>query len=190
MLRKLEAHDIREVVKIHKTELAGFLSQLGEDFLEKFYKASLKIPEVFTIVIEEKKQILGFVSGTTKLKGLYKKIFFRNPFGFIYSLLIYFITHPKGIVKLTKTMVYPGFESDIPELLTIVVAKDQRNKGLGKKLFLAAVCEFRKRGVGKFRISVYERLPANKFYKAIGCKKEKEFDFMGEKMNYYKYGDV
>jgi ribosomal protein S18 acetylase RimI-like enzyme len=187
MFRKIKVSDIKQVAKLHREELSGFLSELGRDFLEKFYKVSLIIPEIFTIVIEEKKQILGFTSGAVRLRGLYKKIFMKDPLGFIFSLLSYSITHPGKIVKLTKTMVYPGFESDIPELLTIVIDKNQRNRGLGRKLFLAAVKEFKKRGIDDFRVSVYKRLPANEFYKKIGLKLEKQFDFMGEKMNYYRY---
>ena len=189
MPRKMEFRDIDQVAKLHRSELPGFLSELGEGFLKRFYKASLILPEMFTIVLVKNGQILGFVSCATRLEGLYKKIFAKDPFGFISALLSYSITHPEGIVRMMKTMVYPGFYGDIPELLTIVVAKSQRNRGLGGKLFLCAFREFGKRGIKSFRVSVYGKLSANSFYKKIGCSFEKQFDFMGEKMNYYRYGN-
>lgn len=189
MLRKMEFHDIDQVARMHREELPGFLSELGEGFLKRFYKASLFLPEIFTIVLVKNGQFLGFVSCATRLGGLYKKIFAKDPFGFASVLLSYSVTHPEGIVRLIKTMVYPGFYGDVPELLTIVVAKSQRNRGFGEKLFLGAFREFGRRGVKSFRVSVYGKLPANGFYKKIGCRFEKQFDFVGEKMNYYRYGD-
>ena len=187
MIAKIKIDDIPQVVKIHRQELPGFLSELGEDFLKKFYDASLDIPEIFTLVEKENEQVLGFVTGATRVKGLYKEIIFRDVFSFIWLILNNLITHPKNIVKMAKILAYPGFAEDIPEILTIVVSKSHQGKGIGKKLWTEAVKEFQKRGFKKFRVSIYDRLPANEFYKKMGCRFEKSFQFLGEKMNYYLY---
>lgn len=187
MIKSLTISDIPQVAKIHHRELPGFLSELGIVFLEHFYKESLYIPEIFTLVEKKNDQILGLVSGITTVKGLYKKIIFRDLPGFGILFLSYIITHPIQIVKMVKILMYPGFMEDIPELLIIAVSKGHQKKGIGKKLFHEITRQFRKRGIKKFKISVYERMPANGFYKKIGCRYDSSFDFLGEKMNYYTY---
>lgn len=186
-MKRLEIHDIDQVARLHSEELPGFLSELGEGFLKKFYKSSLSIPEMFTIVEAQNGQVLGFVTGAVRTKSLNKKIIFKDMAGFGISLLRYFITHPSGIFRIFKIFTYPGFSDDGPEILTIAVAKKWQGKGIGRKLFQEIAREFQKKGIRSFRISVYERLPANEFYKKIGLRLEKQFDFMGKKMNYYRY---
>ena len=187
MIKKLTIEDIPQVVKIHKQELPGFLPQLGEGFLKKFYKITLTLPEIFTLVEKENEQILGFATGCVRTKGLYKKIIFRDLIGFAILLLSYFITHPKNLVKMVKTLTYTGFSNDSPELLTIAVIGCHQKKGIGTKLFQSCVAEFQKKGVKKFRVSFYDRLTAGKFYEKVGCKFENSFFFLREKMNYYCY---
>lgn len=187
MIKQLSLSDVYQVACLHKQELSGFLPELGEAFLEKFYKVSLSLPEIFTLVEIENEQILGFVTGCTRTKGLYKKIIFKDIIGFATVFLNYFITHPGNLVKMVKILTYPGFTDDSPELLTIAIIGHRQRKGIGTKLFNGCVKEFRKRGIKKFRISVYDRLTANDFYKKIGCRFEKSFEFLEEKMNYYGY---
>lgn len=187
MIKKLALADIPQVVKIHRQELPGFLSQMGEDFLNKFYEVSLTIPEIFTLVEKKDEQISGFVSGTTSAKGLYKKVILKDILPFIFIFLRYFITHPKNIVRAVRILTYPGFTDDIPELLTIAVEKNYRDRGIGRKLFQETVKQLQKKGAKKFRVSVYGRLPANNFYIKMGCRMERSFTFLGEKMNYYVY---
>lgn len=186
-IKKLSKEDINQVTRIHKEELPGFLSELGEGFLKKFYRQSLYIPELFTFVVKENEQILGFVTGITATKGLYKKIILRDSLGFGVIFLRYLITHLDKIFKIFQTITYPGFSHDTPELLTIAVIKKQQRRGLGRKLFGKAVDEFRKRGIKNLKISAYARLPANGFYKKMGCKRQSSFMFLGERMNYYRY---
>lgn len=186
MIRQMALSDIKQVAEIHKRELSGFLSELGIPFLKKFYKVSLDIPEMFTYVEERSGHILGFTSGVSRTKGLYKKIIFKNIFYLIVPLLSYFIVHPLKVIKTLKILSYPAFSEDIPELLTLVVKKEEQNRGIGRKLFQAVSEEFEKRRIKEFYVSAYERLPANGFYRKIGCRLDRSFNFLGEKMNYYK----
>jgi len=75
----------------------------------------------------------------------------------------------------------------VAELLTIAVDQHFQRKGIGKKLFEKTIHEFIKRKIHKFKISVYDKLPANEFYLKVGCKMDSSFEFLGEKMNYWKY---
>jgi ribosomal protein S18 acetylase RimI-like enzyme len=185
MIRKLQKEDIPAIAKIHKEYLPGFLSELGIDFLKLFYQATLDIPELYTLVEMDNEQIQGFVSVTTRPGGLFKSVLKKDYLRFIFTLSKIFITQPVKLVKTFRTFAYPGFKDDIPELTTIVVVKEAQKKGLGRKLFKEATEYLTGKGAEFFRISVYDRLPANKFYLKIGCRFEKSFPYMGEKMNYY-----
>ncbi len=187
MIKSLIISDIPQVAKIHKQELSGFLPELGDEFLKKFYSVSLSTPEMFTLVEKKNEQILGFVSGIRSAKGLYHKVILKDLFGFGILFLRYIVTHPEKIVKMLKILTYPGFAMDSPELLTIAVKKEYQKQGIGKKLFHEVAKEFQKREIKRFKISVYDRLPANGFYKKIGCKFNSSFEFLGEKMNYYSF---
>lgn len=187
MIRLLTLTDIPQVARIHYLELPGFLSELGEKFLIKYYKVSLSIPEIFTFVEKKDEQILGFVSGIESSGGLYKKIISRDVFGFIFLFLRIFITHPEKLTKTVKTLAYPGFSSESPELLVISISKKYQRQGIGSRLFNKTIEEFSKRGINKFKISVYDRLSANEYYRKMGCRFNSSFNFLGEKMNYYIY---
>lgn len=187
MINGLTIEDIPQVVKIHKEQLPGFLAELGEGFLTKFYEVSLSIPEIFTLVEKEDEQVLGIASAVTKVKGLYIKLLSKDLLSFIWLLLNNFITHPENIVKAIRTLTYPGLSDDIPEILTIAVKRDFQRRGIGQKLFRKITHEFKKRSFKKFRVCTYDKLSANIFYKKIGCEFEKSFEFLGEKMNYYSY---
>lgn len=187
MLKKLINSDIPQVAKIHKEELSGFLPELGEEFLQAFYKNSLNVPEMFTYVDRENDHISGFITGIMTPNELYKKIIFQDVILYITIILRHLITHPLHIVKIMKIFSYPGFSDNVPELLTIAVSKSVQGRGIGRKLFNQIVRDFQKRKVNKFRISVYDRLRSNGFYRKIGCNLESSFMFLGEKMNYYSY---
>lgn len=187
MIKRLTNEDISQVARIHKNELFGFLPELGIQFLEKFYKESLTIPEMFTFVEKESDHILGFATGVFTAKGLYSKVISRDIIGFGFLLLSNIIVHPRNLIRMVKTLLYPGFSADIPELLTIAVIRTSQKKGIGRRLVKKIALTFHKKGIKQFRVSVYDRLPANGFYKKIGFTFDRSFSFLGERMNYYIY---
>ncbi len=186
-IRAMTIHDAPEAARIHVQELAGFISQLKQAFLFRFYSQTLQIPEIFTFVCIENSTVVGFLSGTERVKGMLSLVIFKDPVWFVLFFLKYFITHPLQIVTAIQTLMYPGFSGNEPELLTLAVDERHRGKGIGKKLFLACAKEFAKRGYSSFLISAYDRLPANGFYKRMGCTLIRTFSFHGERMNYYRY---
>lgn len=185
MIRKLKAGDIDQVVNIHLTQLPGFLSRLGKNFLTKYYSASLNTPEMFTLVEKQDEQIQGFATGAVRLKGLTIRILFKDVLGFVRIFMNILFTHPILLLRSVKTLTYPGFSQEVPELLTIAVQKNFQNKGIGKKLFQAISKEFHNRGIKNFQVSIYQRLPAGKFYEKMGCCKTGTFTFQSELMSYY-----
>lgn len=187
MIRELAEKDIDRIVQIHRQELPGFLSELGEGFLKKYYKVSLVIPEMFTFVEEKDGIIAGIVTGTTATRGLFKKIIVKDIAGFSGSLAVFFLANPQKIIKAVKVLSYPGFNEQAAELLTIAVSKKHQGRGVGKQLFGKIREEFGKQGIREFKISIYNKLSANRFYEKMGCIFERSFVFLEEKMNYYRY---
>ncbi len=185
MIRKLKAGDIDQVVNIHLSQLPGFLSRLGKNFLTKYYQSSLNTLEIFTLVEINDEKISGFATGAVRLKGLIFKIISQDIIGFISLFLNMFFTHPFLLLGTVKTLAYPGFSQDVPELLTIAVKKKYQKRGIGKKLFQEIKKEFHKRGVKNFQVSMYQKLPAAKFYEKMGCHRTGTFTFQSELMNYY-----
>lgn len=179
--------EIKQIATLHLRELSGFLPQLGQEFLEKFYRVALTCAQMFLFVEKEKDQIVGFVSGITTPKGLYKKIIFKDIIGFSFIFLKYFLIHPGQSIKFIKILLYPGFSENTPELLSIAISKDYQMRGIGRKLFYQTAKEFQRRGYSHFKISVYEKLAANGFYKKMNCNKIQSFEFLGQQMNYYLY---
>lgn len=140
---------------------------------------------MFTLVEIQNEQIQGFTTGTVRLKGLLLRIISQDIFGFIFLFLNMFFTHPFLLLGSVKTLAYPGFSQDVPELLTIAVKNHYQKRGIGKKLFQAISKEFHNRGIKNFQVSIYQRLPAGKFYEKMGCRKTGTFTFQSELMSYY-----
>lgn len=184
-IKGLSSKTINRVAEIHYHELPGFLSEIGEEFLKNFYMVSLEIPEMFTVVVEHNGEVIGFASASVSTKGFNKKILFKAPFFFGWFILKRIVVKPALFIKAIKVFFYPGFTHDYPELFSIATDKKHRRVGVGKILFDEVIAEFKKRGVQDFLIGVYEKLPANNFYRKIGCEFYKRFDFLDEKMNYY-----
>lgn len=185
MIRELQAEDIKQVVQIHLSQLPGFLSLLGKEFLTRYYQASLDTPEMFTLVEKQDEQIHGFTTGAVKLKGLTIRILFKDVLGFVRIFMNILFTHPILLLGSVKTLTYPGFSQDVPELLTIAVQKNFQNRGIGKKLFQAVKNKFQKRGTKYFQVSMYAKLSAGKFYEKMGCRLTRNFSFQGQIMSYY-----
>lgn len=186
-MRAMVKDDVLQVAQIHEKELAGFVSQFKHRFLSHFYENTLEVPDMFTFVLAVKGRTVGFVSGTTRVKGMLLAVISKDPLWYILFFMRYFITHPDKIITAIQTLLYPGFSSDEPELLSFAVDKDHRGMGFGKELFRVCAKEFSKRGYRSFLISAYDRLPANGFYTRMGCELIRSFPFHGERMNYYRY---
>lgn len=182
----MKAEDAKQAAKLHATELPGFLPELGTYFLKQFYLNFLKIPGILAFVSEEKGRLNGFICGIEEVKDLNRKTLAADPWPFVLSLLPPIILNPSRIIKLLKLLAYPGFSEHGPELLSLAVAGKFQRQGIGSRLFKRLAKEFRERKIKQFRVSVYDKLPANVFYEKMGCRMTDTFYFLGERMNYYR----
>lgn len=149
----------------------GFLSSLGRAFLKQTYKALPRCPAGFGYVWEESGRVLGFIACAESTARLYKQSLLRR--GLLMAIpLLRFVCRPSVIKRLWQTLRYPAdVGTDVPtaELLSIAVDESARGRGVGQALVAAAVEEFRRRGIDRFKVAVWAgNDTANAFYQRYG----------------------
>ncbi len=103
--------------------------------------------------------------------------------------LMRFLLRPSVIRRMWQTLRYPsdvGDELPSAEILSIVVAEQARDKGVGAELIAAALDEFKRRGIPKIKVAVWDQnLPANKLYQRCGFNLAVTREHHGLAMNVY-----
>ena len=166
----------------------GFLSSLGRVFLKQIYKALPRCPAGFGYVWEDHGRVLGFIACAESTGRLYKQSLLRR--GILMALpLVRFMFRWSVIKRLWQTLRYPAeVGADVPaaELLSIAVNESARGRGVGQALVAAAVEEFRRRGIDRFKVAVWEgNETANAFYKRCGFELALQRKHHGLGMNVY-----
>ena len=168
----------------------GFLSSLGRGFLKQIYQALPRCPAAFGYVFQENGRVLGFIACTESTGGLYKQALKRRLVPMLWALK-WHVLSPRKVRRMWQTLRYPaevGQELPSAELLSIAVSGDARGKGVGKALTAAAVEEFRRRGVDRFRVAVgAANEPANAFYRRVGFEFALQRTHHGLPMNVYVF---
>lgn len=170
---KLSINDYKKVAELHINHInKGFLATLGVPFLALLYETIDKDRESVLLLEKVNNVIVGFVSGTSGLGRIYKKLLL-HPFRLIYSLKSCFIS-PSKIYKIIEIFFISKKDNssiNIPnqELLSIVVNPDYQGEGHAENLFKALCNHFRKEGVNSFSIVVGSNLDrAHAFYTKMG----------------------
>ena len=179
-----------EVANLHRTGIsAGFLSSLGPMFLRQLYKAIPSCPTGFGFICQgDDGSVSGFVACAQSTGKLYKQALARRGV-FMAIPLMRFLLRPSVIRRMWQTLRYPsdvGDELPSAEILSIVVAEQARDKGVGAELIAAALDEFKRRGIPKIKVAVWDQnLPANKLYQRCGFNLAVTREHHGLAMNVY-----
>lgn len=185
LIRKIVQEDIPQVADIHFKYLSlGVLHELGENFLQSFYKSLAKDENTFTLVAVSNSKIVGFATGATNLRAIPKDMILR----LLLPAILAVIKNPFLAVKLFQTLFYPSFKSNskIGEIFSLAVIPSARGKGIGTDLIKACQIEFKKRGFSHFQLSVREKMQeANIFYQKLKLKKKGSARFLDEKIIFY-----
>jgi len=164
--------DMQSIARLHCQNIeAGFLSSLGQPFLNLLYEAMAVSRSAVCFVAEENGQIIGFASGAVSVGGFYKE-FLKKQFLRAMLILLPRAIKPAVAKKIVETLFYPSKnEGKLPsaELLSIVVDQNLQGQRIGEKLFIKLVGAFRERGITQFKVIVGENLTsACKFYEKMG----------------------
>lgn len=187
-----EDREVEQIAALHQRYLnKGFLSSLGMPFLKLMYQLMNNSHNAFYLIEEEDEKIVGFISGAISVRGFYKEFFKKNILREAVNLLPKLI-NPVTLRKTLETLFYPlKKENDLPdaELLSIVVEEHYQGKGVGRKLFMKLVNEFKKLGVFRFKVVVGSNLiDACRFYEKMGGVFFSETEVhKGEKSRIYKW---
>jgi glycosyltransferase involved in cell wall biosynthesis/ribosomal protein S18 acetylase RimI-like enzyme len=172
-LRRARRHDVPHITRLHRTEIAtGFLSSLGDGFLNQIYLALVHDPGAVVIVAEEAGRVIGFAAGVPSVRGFYRRFLLRR--GIQTALIIAPLLTRRGIARrMWETATYPTGTTPLPdaELLSIATTKDHHGRGIGKALARDVITGLREAGAEDVKIVVgADNTPANNFYARMGLR--------------------
>jgi ribosomal protein S18 acetylase RimI-like enzyme len=171
--------DSESIANLHKLGIpSGFLSQQSIFFLSELYSYLIKNELVFCA--KDNGKVIGFVAGTLTTNGLYKK-FLRKNITLLLTFILKNLFSLLFIKKATETLFAPkktitdDCETELPELLSIVVDKNYNGQGIGQDLVSALEEKLIELDVREYKVIVGSKLDANNFYLRKGFIKQKEF---------------
>lgn len=152
-IRRARRQDRHALSKLHRDEIPwGLLSRLGPEFVDTFYEALLGSEVGFAFVAEQDGRPVGFASGVTNWRRLYRDFLFRHGrmalWGFWSSL------RKARWRTLLETSRY-ATRQDLPtaELVAIAVIPEMRGTGVAAALVIQVLREFEARGVRAVRVT-------------------------------------
>lgn len=174
-MSKIYSHDFYKMVAhLHCSYInKGFLSTLGPSFLALLYEAIDKNKSSVLIAKEVNGEVIGFVSGASSLRPIFKQLLYR-PFSLFASLLgcLFSLSKLLKIIEIVFIGKNNPILSELPqhELLTIVVNPLHQGHGYAEDLFVSLCNHYKKRNVKNFKIVVgADLLRAHAFYRKMGC---------------------
>lgn len=191
--RPLKKADCREAAAIRlETKEWGFLPAMGEAFYTELLLATCESKYGFGIICEDQKEkIVGFVCASTNLQKYHLEIILRRGILLIFRAFISLSRQPRLVSGLIQYLSYPHkmpYKHINAEWLTMVVRKEYRDKGIGKKITSSLINEYRRRGVKQFKSTV----PSNNriscaIHKSFGFRFLGTFGLHGDYINIYVY---
>jgi ribosomal protein S18 acetylase RimI-like enzyme len=182
MVRKMLLSDVNQVVNVHLTSFQGFfLTILGEKFLRLLYSFIITSPDgVGYVCVDKDEIVIGFVCGTTKPLGFYKRFFKKKWWNIILTILFSIIRDPSIIPRLVWRVLKPPQPSTEPgtaTLMSIAVHPNYQNKGIGKLLVQEFLGEIRRRGIQRVNLTTDKEKndAVNVFYQRLGFQLARSF---------------
>lgn len=182
----IRAATIRDLLGIVTTHLAAFpgfyLTELGRQFLAKYYTLVLDLPGGILWVAEEKAGIIGFVCGFIDPAEFYTELKHRK-FRFLVAALPALVQKPSRAVRLmsnfrrTRDMSREG-RPGVAELSSIGVHPEVRRKSVGTELVIAFNQAAQRLGAGIVVLTTdaYHNERVNEFYHKLGFRLMKTFE--------------
>ena len=141
VVRKLSVEDkavVARIADIHLATFKGFfLTFMGRGFLRQMYKAYIKHSMSGIFVAEDSTGVIGFLSYSEHMSGLYKYMIKRQLIPFAWYSLWAFVRKPKVFLRLLRAFMKPSEATrneKYVELSSIGVHPDSKARGVGSKL--------------------------------------------------------
>lgn len=190
--REMAHSDVPRVTEIHRNAFAGFfLTSLGPRFLKVFYSAVIDDPTGISLLAYNDQDIFGFAVGTSRPKRFYRRLIIRRSLQFFWAALPSILASPRIVPHLIRGFFLPR-EAARPDgwgtLLSIGVAKEGQNLGIGHLLITSFLNEGKARGLRKINLLTDKEHneKVNNFYLNNGFTVERSFKtHEGRWMNEY-----
>lgn len=170
----MAAHDAHDVVQVHMRSFPGFfLTNMGVGFLCEFYASTVKDEGSVALVVRGGGGITGFVVGTTRPRGFYRRILGRAWGRFGASALRRVIESPITGVRLIRRLRWATgteYAADDALLMSIAVLPECSGDGTARRLVSAFLEEARAHGAKRVRLTTDKNNNehVNRFYRGIG----------------------
>jgi len=182
VVRKMELSDVNQVVNVHVTSFQGFfLTILGVRLLRLLYSFVVaSLDGIGYVCVNKDERIVGFVCGTTKPLGFYRRFFKRKWRNIILAILLRIIRNPSIAPRLVWRVLNPPqplMEPEAATLMSIAVDPKYRNKEIGKLLVQEFLREIRRRGVQRVNLTTDKEKndAVNTFYQHLGFRLVRSF---------------
>jgi ribosomal protein S18 acetylase RimI-like enzyme len=178
------------VAELHISGIkTGFISSLGVDFVTALYETIASSRFSFGLVAQRDGKIVGFVVFTADINKLYKTTILKGGLRFVFLVAGKMLSVSR-IRNVFETLSYPSRISrfDVPraELLSIVVAPEERGKGLSRELTCNGFVECQRRRIDKVKVLVgTDNKVANGLYLKCGFKNVGHLENHGVLSNVY-----
>ena len=193
IIREMEYSDISSVVEVHLNSFENFfLSSLGHSFLRLLYESIIEDKSGIALVYEKESLICGFVAGTDKPSGFYKRLIANKLLLFAVASIPPVIKNPLIIPRLFRSLQMPTkvtMNKNVGVLMSLAVRSDSQGHGIGKSLvqeFLRK-CSNRDLDLINLTTDARDNVKVNAFYTNIGFKFVTSFTTPeGREMNEYE----
>lgn len=185
---------VNEVVEIHlKTFKGFFLTFMGRGFLRQMYASYLRHNDSNLIIAKEDGVVVGFLSYSSNMSGLYKYMIKHRLIPFAWYSIGAFFRKPKSFMRLVRAFLKPSEskrDEEYVEVSSIGVSPECKSKGIGSKLLssLKSSVDFNKFKYIALETDALNNESVNRFYVKNGFELVREYDTReGRKMNEYRY---
>jgi ribosomal protein S18 acetylase RimI-like enzyme len=186
LVKQLAPADADAVARLHTLAFRNFfLSRLGFRFLRSFYGALIRRNDTICAGCWEGNTLTGFYVANHDHRGFYPDLGRKNFVPFVMSSIPAFLKNPLLIFRLMKSFQSNNKSSQFdhyPYLMSICVAPDQQNKGLGKIMIDDLLLRLQAKGFKGLTLTTdaADNEATNKFYLRSGFEDKARF-FQGKR---------
>ncbi len=173
-IRLARSADVTGIVAVHQQAFSGFfLSFLGSAFLRELYSALIADDDAFLFVAENQRGTVGFVAGTARPAGFYRRLLRQRWWRFGLACILPVLRRPRIVPRLLRALSMPHQvtqQEGRGTLMSIAVLPAQQGKGLGETLVGTFLSEAARRNLCQVNLTTdaNDNESTNRFYMRQG----------------------
>ena len=178
-IRRATTRDAGALASLHRETMPdAFLPTLGTGFMRRMYRALVTDRNAVAVVAENGAGIVGFATGTSSVRRSYRRFLVHHGLAAAVGAAPRLV-RPSVLQRLRETASHSNGAGDLPdaELLSIAVAPEGRNRGVGRSLAWAVIEALGANGVNEVKVVVgAANQPANRLYERTGFRLKARVD--------------